>query len=88
MIARVQSLGPLDQPDGSWKEVRILVDGEHLVVRARGPLAWKMRGRYKPVAKSPNPPTKREIYVLQGENKILLRLPSSSRAIVVIDDLL
>lgn len=88
MIARVQSLGPQDQPEGTWKEVRVLVDGNHLVVTARGPRAWKMRGRYTPLAKSPSPPAKREIYVLQGEMKILLRIPSSSRAVVVIDGLL
>lgn len=88
MIARVQSLGPQDQPDGTWKEVRVLVDGEHLVVSAKGPRAWKVRGRYRPVAKSPNPPHKREIYILQGEAKILLRIPASSRAVVVIDSLI
>jgi hypothetical protein len=88
MIARVQSLGPQDQPDGTWKEVRVLVDGDHLVVSAKGPRAWKVRGRYRPVAKSPNPPHKREIYILQGEAKILLRIPASSRAVVVIDSLI
>lgn len=88
MIARVQTLGPQDQPEGTWKEVRILVDGEHLVISARGPRAWKMRGRYKPLAKSPDPPARREIYILQGETKILLRIPSTSRAVVVIDGLI
>ncbi|MFM8856489.1 MAG: hypothetical protein ACKOI2_04665 [Actinomycetota bacterium] len=88
MIARIQALGPQDNPEGTWKEVRILVDGDHLVVSARGPRAWKMRGRYRPIAKSPNPPTKREIYILQGETRVLLRIPSTSRAIDVIDGLL
>lgn len=88
MIARVQTLGPGDQPEGTWKDVRIQVDGDHLVVSARGPRAWRMRGRYRPLAKSPNPPARREIYILQGDVRILLRLPSTSRAIVVIDDLL
>jgi hypothetical protein len=88
MIARIQALGPQDHPEGTWKEVRILVDGDHLVVSAKGPRASKMRGRYRPIAKSPNPPTKREIYILQGETRVLLRIPSTSRAIVVIDSLM
>jgi hypothetical protein len=88
LIARVQTLGPGDQPDGTWKDVRILVDGEHLVISARGPRALKLRGRYKPLVKSPNPPARREIYILQGETRLLLRVPSTSRAIVVIDDLI
>lgn len=88
MIARIQTLGPGDRPEGTWKDVRILVDGDHLVVSARGPRAWKLRGRYKPLAKSPNPPARREIYILQGETRILLRVPTTSRAIVVIDSLL
>jgi hypothetical protein len=68
--------------------VRILIDGEHLVISARGPRALKLRGRYKPLVKSPNPPARREIYILQGETRLLLRVPSTSRAIVVIDDLI
>lgn len=88
MIARIQTLGPFDQPEGTWKEVRVLVDGDHLVVSARGPRAWKLRGRYRPLAKSPDPPAKREIYILQGETRILLRIPSASRAVVVLDGLL
>ncbi len=88
MIARVQSLGPGDQPEGTWKDVRVLVDGEHLIVSSRGPRAWKLRGRYKALAKSPDPPARREIYILQGDVRILLRIPSTSRAIVVIDSLL
>lgn len=88
MIARVQTLGPGDQPEGTWKDVRVLIDGDHLVVSARGPRAWKMRGRYTPLAKSPDPPARREIYILQGEVRILLRIPSNSRAIVVIDSML
>jgi hypothetical protein len=88
MIARIQALGPQDRPEGTWKEVRLLVDGDHLVVSARGPRTWKMRGRYRPIGKSPNPPTKREIYILQGESRVLLRVPSTSRAIVVIDSLI
>lgn len=88
MIARAQTLGPGDQPDGTWKDVRVLVDGNHLIVSARGPRAFKMRGRYRPLAKSPNPPARREIYILQGDVRILLRLPSTSRAIVVLDSLI
>jgi hypothetical protein len=88
MIARVQTLGRGDQPEGTWKDVRILVDGDHLVISARGPRAWKMRGRYRPLMKSPEPPARREVYILQGETRILLRLPSTSRAVVVIDEML
>lgn len=88
MFARIQTLGPGDQPEGTWKDVRVFVDGDHLVISARGLRAWKMRGRYRPLAKSPDPPARREIYVLQGETRILLRLPATSRAIVVIDELI
>ena len=88
MIARAQALGPFDVPEGTWKEVRAFIDGDLVHVTGRGPLGRRLRGRYRPVAKSQNPPARREIYILQGDLRILLRLPSSSRSIVVIDELM
>lgn len=80
-IARVQALGPHDTPDGAWREMRFLVDGGSLIVGSRGFRGSRLRGHYNVIAKSPNPPRKRSIYVLSGPQRVLLRLPENSRAV-------
>jgi hypothetical protein len=87
-IARMQSLGLHDTPEGPWREMRILVDGTSLIVGARGFRGARLRGHYNVVAKSPEPPRKRAVYVIAGPHKALLRLPDTSRAVPHLDDLL
>ena len=87
-IARMQSLGMHDTPEGPWREMRVLVDGNSLIVGSRGFRGARLRGHYSVVAKSPDPPRKRAIYVISGPQKALLRLPETSRAVPHLDGLL
>ena len=87
-IARIQALGTHDIPDGPWSEMRITIDGASLVVSARGLRGSRLRGHYVVVAKSPEPPRKRAVYVISGPQKAVLRLPDSSRAVPRLDELL
>ena len=87
-IARIQALGTHDIPDGPWREMRITIDGPSLVVSARGLRGSRLRGHYVVVAKSPEPPRKRAVYVISGPQKAVLRLPDSSRAVPRLDELL
>lgn len=87
-IARVQALGLHELPDGPWREMRITIDGPSLVVSARGLRGSRLRGHYIVIAKSPEPPRKRAVYVVDGPQKALLRLPDSSRAVPRLDQLL
>lgn len=88
MIARAQRLGAMDVPDSGWREVRVHAHDDYLVVTARGPRGGNVRGTYRPIAKSPNPPGRREIYILQGEIRILLRVPTTSRAVITLDSMM
>jgi hypothetical protein len=85
MVARMQGLGQYDLPEGRWREMRIRVDGNRLTVTARGVRGMPLRGQYTVQGKSPEPPRRRELYILVGERKALLRVPSSSRAVDVLD---
>jgi hypothetical protein len=88
MIARVQPLGPRDEPDGRWRDMRIFIDGQNITLSTRGVGSSGLRGNYRAKGKSPEPPRRREIYILQGEHRVLLRVPSNSRAVAVLDGLL
>lgn len=88
MIARVQPLGSQDVPAGRWREMRVLVDGRSVVLSSRGFGASALTGEFRARGKSPNPPRRRAIYVLEGERRVLLRVPTNSRAVPVLDALL
>jgi hypothetical protein len=85
---RVQRLGQYDAPVGAWREMRAMVDGDTLTLSARGLRGREIRGSYQVVAKSDSPPKNREIYICSGPTRLLLRLPASSRAVPLLDDLL
>lgn len=87
MIARVQPLGQRDAPDGRWREMRVAVDGTTVTLSSRGLGSLSLRGTYRARGKSPEPPKRRAIYILEGERRILLRVPSNSRAVPVLDAL-
>lgn len=87
-IARMQTLGLHDVPEGPWREMRLVVDGDSLIVGARGLRGSRLRGHYNVVAKSEEPPRKRAIYIISGPQKALLRLPDTSRAIPHLDAML
>lgn len=87
MIARVQPLGQREEPDGRWREMRVSVDGAAVTLSSRGLGSLSLRGTYRARGKSPQPPKRRAIYILEGERRILLRIPSNSRAVPVLDAL-
>lgn len=88
MIARIQPLGQHDEPEGRWREMRVFIDGNIIALSTRGIGSSGLRGTYRAKGKSPEPPRRREIYILQGEYRVLLRVPSNSRAVPVLDGLL
>lgn len=88
MIARVQPLSDRDQPDGRWREMRVFVDGDSITLTTRGLGSFGLRGVYRARGKSPEPPRGRAIYILQGDRRVLLRVPTKSRAVPVLDSLL
>lgn len=85
MIARVQPLGGRDEPGGRWREIRATVDGATITLSTRGLGSMSLRGTYRVLGKSPQPPKRRAIYILEGERRLLLRIPSNSRSIPVLD---
>ena len=86
-IARAQLLGPGDVPEAGWKEVRGSVEGELVRLRARGIRAVRLRGDYRVATRSPAPPKGKAVFLLVGEQRIVLRLPSKSRSVPVLDEL-
>lgn len=88
MIARVQPLGVRDEPDGRWREMRVFVDGTTVTLATRGFSAYSLRGTYRVAGKSPQPPPRRAIYILDGERRVLLRIPAKSHAKPVLDKLI
>ena len=88
MIARVQPLGDRDEPQGRWREMRAFIDGDIITLNSRGFTSFGLRGDYRVRGKSPHPPRRREIYILDGPQRVLLRVPSTSRAIAALDGLL
>ena len=87
-IARAQVLGIGDIPEGGWKEVRGSIEGDQVVLAARGLRAVRLRGTYRVVTKSPEPPRGKVVYLLAGEQRVVLRMPRSSRTVAVLDRLL
>jgi hypothetical protein len=86
-IARAQLLGPGDVPEAGWKEVRGSIEGEVVRLRARGIRAVRLRGDYRVATRSPAPPKGKAVFLLVGEQRIVLRLPSKSRSVPVLDEL-
>lgn len=88
MIARVQPLSSRGEPEGRWREMRVFVTGSTVTLSNRGLGSFALRGDYRVKGKSPEPPRRRAIYILEGDQHVLLRIPSNSRALVVLEDLL
>ena len=88
MIARAQLLPDRNQTTASWKEVRVFVDEDNILLRTRGRRGSDLRGEYKVVGKSSSPPKKRQIYILRGDKEVCIRIPTDSRAIITFDELL
>jgi hypothetical protein len=75
-----------DGSTGRWREARFTVtlDGD-LDVRPRGIAPGGLRGSFGVVGRTANPPKKLQVYLLQGESELLLRVPSTSRAVPELD---
>ena len=88
MMTQAQLMEPSRALPGRWREVRVTVIDGNLIVTSRGLQAIKLRGTYVMTGKSPTPPKNKQIYVLQSEQTLLVRIPNSSRSIPVLDALL
>ncbi len=88
MIARAQRLPEPQSSLTSWSEVRVFIDDDEVILRTRGLRAVGLRGEYRVIGKSPSPPKNREIYILRGEKEVFLRIPTDSRGIATLEDLL
>ena len=88
MIARAQLLPDPHQPAPRWNEVRVFVNENTVILRTRGMRATGLRGEFRVVGKSPAPPKKQEIYILRGDEEVLIRIPRNSRAITTFEELL
>ena len=85
---RVQLIGRHDVPEGRWREMRALVDGDDVWITARGPLHRSLQGRYRVVGRSPLPSAGKVVWLLAGDaQRIVLRVPERSRAVDVVDGL-
>lgn len=71
---------------GRWREARFTItfDGD-LEVRPRGISPGGLRGRFRVVGRTANPPKKLQVYLLRGESELLLRVPATSRAVPELD---
>lgn len=79
-VCRVQTLGAHDLPDGQWREMRAFVDGSSLVLGSRSRRAKRLSGVYRVAGRAPESPSNKAIFVLQGDARLLLRIPAKSRA--------
>jgi hypothetical protein len=85
---RIQLLGRHDVPEGGWREMRAVVDGDGLWITARGPLHRSLQGRYRVLGRSRHPPKGKVLWLLVGDTqRLVLRVPERSRAVAVLDGL-
>ena len=87
-VCRVQTLGAHDLPDGPWREIRAFVDGASLVIGSRSRRAKRLSGVYRVAGRAPESPGNKAFFVLQGEARLLLRIPAKSRATNTLDSLI
>lgn len=92
-ICRAQLVDDRGNTHGSWNEYRFRVTPDGLVEGARRSL-WSRSagGGWQVMARSPEAPARKAVYLLQDpttpSNMIALRMPSNSRAVGVLDDLI
>jgi hypothetical protein len=90
-VARVHMLRSGDQPEGRWREVRAGVTTNRTVLlRPRGLAAGAVRGEWRMVNASVDERRRRAVYVavrVQGDDRLVLRIPLSSRSRPVLDAL-
>jgi len=87
-VCRVQTLGAHDLPDGPWREMRAFVDGASLVIGSRSRRAKRLSGVYRVAGRAPESPGNKAFFVLQGEARLLLRIPAKSRATNTLESLI
>ena len=93
-LCNAQAIGPHGEIEGKARETRIIVRDDGMLqldqkrrMRKRITEVWTVTG------KSPNPPGKRVVYLLNarddvpGTGHLAIRLPASSRAVPVLDAL-
>jgi hypothetical protein len=88
-LCRVQELGPDGGPTSGWYEARAKVMGESVLLKGR--LLTHRSAPWDPrtvLHRAPDGDSPFAVYLLDGDPELLLRVPSHSAAVRVLDDLL
>lgn len=77
------------QGNSKWVDVRVAIDGSHLVVNGRGRGAKSFRGRWSVGYFTDTADLKRRHYVVfnevDSEDRAILRVPAASRCVAALD---
>lgn len=86
---RIQPLHTDGRVEGRWREARGVVDGDHvrLVVRGIGSSMKQPYESHPVVGRSESPPARSAVFLLGGTPMWALRVPATSRAVAVLEDL-
>ena len=81
-----------DATSNRWVEVRVLVDGQQIVVSGRGRKARALQGKWKVSYSADIEDLRRRHYVIarpgETSSSALIRVPATSRCIAVLDALI
>ena len=87
-LCRIQELGPDGGPTSGWFEARAKVMGQRVALKARllahQSAAWDAR---TVLHRAPDGDSPFAVYLLDGDPELLLRVPSYSEAVPVLDAL-
>ena len=86
---KVQPLDARGGIAGRWRDARVTVRDHRLqlMVRATGIGPTSMVSDHAVIGRSDDPPSRREVFVLDGEPMWALRIPASSRAVARLEAL-
>lgn len=89
-----QLLSHLGEPLGRWRETRIIVDRDGQIQVDQKRLLRRKSSMWALSGESPDPPKRRSVFLLRGHDAdgqtrmLALRLPTKSRAIPVLRDVM
>ena len=93
-LCTAQPVTTSGEAEGRAKETKVLVlDDGALQLEQRRAMRRRLSEMWKMVGKSPDPPRKREVYLLrhrddlQAMDLMAIRVPSNSRAVPILDEI-